>query len=88
MPFMNYYLIAHNLPLGGEPMDEPLVVATMTTDPRVCGRINPHKELERLAGKLGLVDFEITTADARDLPGAQLGLPFPARLRSVKQEHR
>lgn len=79
--FMNYYLIARNLPLGGEPMDEPLVVATMTTDPRVCGRINPHKEMERLAGKLGLIDFEITTADARDLPGFQLGLPFPPRLR-------
>lgn len=29
---MNYYLIARNLPLGGEPMDEPLVVATMTTE--------------------------------------------------------
>ena len=74
---MNYYLITHNMPLGGEPMAEALVVATITTDPRVCGRINPYREMQRLAAKLGLLDYEITTADARDLPGFQLGLPFP-----------
>lgn len=76
---MNYFLIAYNEPLGDQPMDEPLVVATITTDPRVCGKVDPYKQLKILAAKLGLLDYEITTADARTVPGYQPGLPFPAR---------
>lgn len=74
----NYYLIAHS---GNHhdpvTLPAPVVVATITLDPRFLGKLNPYKELETLAGKMLLVDFEITSAEAADLPGHQLGLPFP-----------
>lgn len=75
----NYYLIAHSTPVhkGNEPLPTPVVVATITVDPVFMGGINPHDQLKTLASKLGLVDFEITSAEAQDLPGHQLGLPFP-----------
>ena len=73
----HYYLIAHREPLYGETLAEATVVATVTIDPRFMRNLNPHQHLTTLANKMGLIDFEITTADARDLPGHQLGLPFP-----------
>lgn len=75
----HYYLIAHSTPTphGAEPLPAPKVVATITVDPVFIGRLNPHDQLKALADKMGLVDFEITSAEAQDIPGFQLGLPFP-----------
>lgn len=77
----HYYLIAHSVPLPRDPDTTPLpeakVVASITVDPMFLGNLNPHKTLTELAGKMGLVDFEITSAEAQDRPGHQLGLPFP-----------
>lgn len=82
----NYYLIAHS---GNQHdptvLPAPVVVATITLDPRFLGNLNPHKELEVLAGKMLLVDFEITSAEAADLPGHQLGLPFPAPKPTIRR---
>lgn len=78
---LNYYLIAHALPITADPtmpaLPEPKVVASITVDPLFVGKLDPYKSLKALAGQMGLVDFEITTAEAKDLPGHQLGLPFP-----------
>lgn len=71
------YLIAHQDPLNSQPLTTPVVVATITCDPRFTGKLNPHKELTTFAAKMGLLDFEITTAEAQDQPGHQLSLPFP-----------
>lgn len=73
----NMYLVAHNSIREDAPLPAPVVVATITCDPRFIGSINPHKALTGLAGRMGLVDFEIVNAEALDLPGHQLGLPFP-----------
>jgi hypothetical protein len=73
----NYYLIAHNLPLDPTPLPEPKVVASITVDPAFIGKLNPHEHLKALAGKMGLLDFTIESAEAQDRPGYQLGLPFP-----------
>lgn len=75
----HYYLIAHSAPLphGAEPLEKPKVVATITVDPMFIGKLNPRDQLKALADKMGLVDFEITSAEAQDIPGYQLGLPFP-----------
>lgn len=71
------YLIAHRHPVYGDPLPQPVVVAAITCDPRFIGRINPVKELATLAGKMGVLDFEVSTSEAQDRPGHQLGLPFP-----------
>lgn len=79
----NLYLVAHRYPFehvpGTELMLESVVVATITTDKRLLGKLKPEKILTQLAHKMGLLDFEVTASDARDLPGHQLGLPFPTR---------
>lgn len=74
----NYYLIAHATPRG-EALPAARVVASITIDPVFVGKLNPHTELKTLASKMGLgsVDIEITSAEAHDMPGHQLGLPFP-----------
>lgn len=75
-----YYLIAHSGPhRDPSPLDHPVAVASITCDPRFLGNLNPHKELTAMAGKMLLVDFEVTTAEAQDLPGHQMGLPFPRK---------
>lgn len=75
----HYYLIAQRAPREDAPLPTPAVVASITIDPRFVGGLNPHRELHVLAGKMGLIDFEVSTAEAQDLPGHQLGLPFPRR---------
>lgn len=77
----HYYLIAHSMPLPVDhettPLPEPKVVASITVDPVFLGKIDPYKSLSELASKMGLLDFEITSAEAQDRPGFQLGLSFP-----------
>lgn len=77
----HYYLCAQSLPTDNAPLPEPVVVASFTCDPRFIGGLNPHRELTIIAGKLGLSDFTIDTAEAQDLPGHQFGLPFPPHRR-------
>lgn len=77
----HYYLLAHTVPFAenhtSEPLAEPVVVATITVDPRFLRSLNPHKHLTELAAKLGVLDFTIESAESQDRPGYQLGLPFP-----------
>jgi len=69
-------IVAHRAPHDDTPLVSPAVVATLTTDKRFLGALGPYKQLEVLAGKMGLVDFEIISADSAALPGFQLSLPF------------
>lgn len=71
-----FCLVAHALPLDTDPLPEALVVATIIADARVTKNLDPHKLLKGLAGKLGLLDYEITSAHAQALPGYQLHLPL------------
>ena len=71
-----FCLIAHALPLDTDPLPEPMVVATIIADARVTKNLDPHHLLKNLAGKLGLLDYEITSAHAQPLPGHQLHLPL------------
>lgn len=73
----HYYLIAHKAPFDEVPLPDAVVVASVTCDPRFMGKLDPHATMKTFADKMGLVDFEITTSEAQDLPGHQLGLPFP-----------
>lgn len=73
----NMYLMSHNSLREDAPLPAPAVVVAITCDPRLIGSVNPEKVLQGLAGRFGLVDFEIVSAEALDLPGRQLGLPFP-----------
>jgi hypothetical protein len=81
MPEKHLYLIAHKAPFEDEPLPEATVVATITADDRILRNWCPNTMLLQLANRLGLVDFEISTAEARDMPGHQLGLPFPRHRR-------
>lgn len=73
----NMYLMSHNSLREDAPLPHPAVVVAITCDPRLIGNVDPRKVLVGLAGRFGLVDFEIVSAEALDLPGRQLGLPFP-----------
>lgn len=72
------YLIAHALPLDDTPQPSPVVVASITADPAYIGSLNPEAQLRVLAGKMGLLDFEIVRSDAQEQPGYQFELPFPS----------
>ena len=69
-------VIAHRAPHDDKPLVAPVVVATLTADKRFLGHLTPYKQLEVLAGKMGLVDFEIVSSDSAALPGFQMSLPF------------
>lgn len=72
------YLIAHSLPLEMDPQPQAVVVASITLDPMFNKGLETEKALRGLAGRMGLLDFEIVTAEAQFRPGEQLGLPFPS----------
>jgi hypothetical protein len=84
------YLVAHTLPLSNDPLPNSVAVASVTLDPHFIGGLNIDRELRALAGKLGLFDFEVITADAQWRPGAgkQLPLPFPHGKAPVKRRRR
>jgi hypothetical protein len=77
-------LVASTLPAAREPSDtdppplpHPVIVATITTDRRFTGSLNPSKLLARLAAQCGLLTYTIVDADAADLPGHQFELFAP-----------
>lgn len=67
-------LVSHHTPLLQDVLPEPAVVATITTDPRLLGPVNPEKLLETLAAKLGLLQYTITATDPLLVPGYQFDL--------------
>ena len=72
------YLIARTLPLEMDPQPDAVVVASITLDPMFTQRIDVHAALQALAGRMGLLDFEVVEAEAQLRPGHQLTLPFPS----------
>lgn len=71
------YLVAQTVPLDSEPMPEGIVVAAISTDVAVMGKISPRRQLELLADKLGIRDYEIQSAAHLQTKGVQLNLPLP-----------
>jgi hypothetical protein len=58
-------------------MASPAIVATLTTDERILGRLNAEQQLTLLAHKMCLLDFDIVSSDALDSVEHQMLLPFP-----------
>ena len=80
MATSDYYLIAHGMIVDDQPLAEPRVIATITGDHKLLGPVNPHKILTGIAGRLGVVDFEIVHGDPRHVPGYQPPLPLQGGL--------
>lgn len=70
-------LIAYALPLEREPLATPIIVASITTDARFA-RLDVKRELGILAGKLGLMDWDVGEGTGPDMPH-QLVLPLEVR---------
>lgn len=81
-------LVANKFPFehvdGVEPLAEPVVVATLTMDPRVLGGLSAHQQLALLAHKLCLLDFALVADDALGAHTPQLSLPLSSPPRLVR----
>lgn len=79
------YLVANKLPLDEDPQPRSVVIASITLDPVYTRHIVPVKVLESIAARMGLFEYEITTASAQEAPNNQLQLPFPTLIRARKR---
>ena len=86
MAHSDYYLVATATITDDHPLAEPVVVATITGDHKILGPTNPVKILTGIAGRLGIVDFEIRHGDPRSVPGYQPQLPLKGGIHVLKRK--
>lgn len=71
---MSLCLTTMHLPLSDDTLPAPIVVATITTDPRVLRNADPARMLASIASKLGLMQYTVVSTDEVMMPGVQLEL--------------
>lgn len=67
-------LVAYTAPLTGEPLPDPMVVATITEETALLLKMKPKAVLTAIANKLGLQNTEIMDCEAVPMPPKQLSL--------------
>lgn len=78
-PTRTLALVTSHLPLDGDALLAPAMVASITCDRRLLGKLQPERLLAQLAAKLGLDRYALVDAEYRDVPGHQFDLFIPSR---------